>query len=83
MQRTEALWGKILGVLLIVLGITVFASPEISYTRRETVIHTQQTDVTAKRQKILVVPRPVAVLVVGVGIMALVLSSGKRQSGPM
>ena len=78
-QRVEALWTKILGVLLILLGLTLFASPQVTYTRRETVIHTQTTDITAKRQKTITVPRPVSVLIIGAGVLAFVYASRSRQ----
>jgi hypothetical protein len=34
-QRAEAVWLRILGVLLILLGLALLASPEITYTTRE------------------------------------------------
>jgi uncharacterized membrane protein len=77
MQRAEALWLKIIGVLLVLLGVTLLASPQITYTKRETVIHTGSTDITAKRQKTVVVPRPVAALIIGAGLMGFVLASRK------
>jgi len=78
-QRVEALWTKILGVLLILLGLTLFGSPQVAYTRRETVIHTQTTDITAKRQKTTTVPRLVSVLIIGAGVLAFVYASKSRQ----
>ena len=79
-QRAEVLWMKIIGVLLILLGLTLFASPRITYHVREKVIHTGSIDVTANRQKTVVVPRVVASLIVGVGAIVLVLASRKRPS---
>src|SRR5439155_6514987 len=79
-QRAEVLWMKIIGVLLILLGLTLFASPRITYHVREKVIHTGSIDVTANRQKTVVVPRVVASLIVGAGAIVLVLASRKRQS---
>ncbi len=80
MQRAEALWMKIIGVLLILLGLTLFASPRINYHAREKVIHTGSIDITANRQKTVVIPRVVASLIVGAGVFALVLAMRKRQS---
>jgi uncharacterized membrane protein HdeD (DUF308 family) len=39
MHRVEAIWIKIVGVLVILLGLLLFASPQVTYTRRERVIH--------------------------------------------
>ena len=80
MQRAEALWMKIIGVLLILLGLTLFASPRINYHAREKVIHTGSIDITANRQKTVVIPRVVASLIVGAGVFALVLAMRKPQS---
>jgi hypothetical protein len=48
---------RILGVLLILLGLTLFASLRITYTKTEEIPHTR---FAAKRQKTIVIPRPVA-----------------------
>ncbi len=61
---------RILGVLLILLGLTLFASPRITYTKTEEIPHTR---FAAKRQKTIVIPRPVAVLILGAGVTALLL----------
>ena len=79
-QRAEALWMKIIGVLLILLGLTLFASPRISYHTKEKVIHTGSIDITANRQKTVVIPRVIASLVVGAGVIVLVLAIRKPQS---
>lgn len=79
MTRPEALWLKIIGVLLILVGIVLFASPTVTYTSREKVINTGSLDVTAKHQKAVVIPRPVSVLTVGLGVIALVIATRKPQ----
>jgi hypothetical protein len=79
-QRAEALWMKIIGVLLILLGLTLFASPRITYHVKEKVIRSGSIDVTANRLKTVVVPRAVASLVIGAGVIVLVLASRKPQS---
>lgn len=76
----EALWLRIVGVLLILLGIVLLVSPVVSYTRRETVMHTPSADVTAKRRKGFVVPRPVAVIVIGAGVGALIFAGRKPRA---
>lgn len=75
MDRAVAQWTKILGVLLILLGLTLLASPWVTYTRRETAIHTPTTNVTVKREKNVIVPRPVSVLIMVLGVLALVYAS--------
>lgn len=79
MQPAEALWMKIIGVLLILLGLTLFASPRITYRTREKVVHTGSIDITAKRYKTVVVPRAAGLLVVGAGVIVLILASRKTQ----
>ena len=76
MHRVEALWLKILGVLLILLGLTLFATPAITYTTREEIAHTR---LKVKREKTIVIPRPVAVVIIGAGVVALVVASRKPQ----
>ena len=71
-QRAEALWLRILGVLLILLGLALLASPEITYTTREQLPH---TPLSVKREKTIIIPRPVAVLIIGAGVAALLVSS--------
>ena len=79
-QTAEALWMKIVGVLLILLGLTLFASPRITYHVKEKVIHTGSIDIAANRQKTVIVPRVVASLVIGTGVIVIVLGSRKPQS---
>jgi hypothetical protein len=77
MQHALRLWMRILGGLLILLGVLLFASPQVPYTHRRTVALTPSTDVTTKEQRILVVPRAVAVLISGAGFLV----SGLGWSG--
>jgi hypothetical protein len=79
MTRAEVLWLKIIGTLLILLGMVLFASPTVTYTTREKVVDTGSLDVTAKRQKAVVIPRPVSVLTMGVGFIVLVITKRKPQ----
>ena len=79
-QPAEALWTKIIGVLLILLGLALFASPRISYHAKEKVIHTGSIDVTANRQKTVVIPRVAASLIVGAGVIVLVLAIRRPQA---
>ena len=79
MRRAEALWLKIIGVLLILLGLVLFASPRVTYTTREKVVDTKSLGVTVKRQKTVVIPRVVALLTIATGVGALILAGRKPQ----
>ena len=70
-RGAEALWMKILGVLLILLGLTLFASPQIWYTQSRKIAVSPTTEVTSKGERVLVVPRAAAVLIAGAGAVAL------------
>jgi hypothetical protein len=70
---------RIIGVLLISLGLVLFASPRIMYSMREKVIHTESMDITAKRKKDIFIPRPVSVLTIGAGAVILILAGRKPQ----
>ena len=76
MHRVEALWLRILGALLIVLGLTLFVAPYVSYTTRK---HFRNTPVSVKREKTLVIPKPVAVLVISTGVLAILTSRNPQQ----
>ena len=78
-RRAETLWLRINGVLLILLGLTLVASPRISYTRKEKVVHTPSMEVTAKRQKTIVIPRAVGALIIGAGVTVLIFATRKPQ----
>ena len=79
MTRLEALWMKIVGVLLILLGLVLFASPRVTYTTREKVIDTGSLDVRARRRKTVIIPRFIAVFTVGAGVLTIVLASRKSK----
>ena len=72
MYRVEAIWLKIVGVLLIVLGLVLFASPYVSYTTRE---HIERTPLTVKRERTISVPHAVAILVTIAGIAVFAIAS--------
>jgi hypothetical protein len=79
MHRVEAILIKIVGVLVILLGLLLFASPQVTYTRRESAIHSETVDVTARRQKTLMIPRPVSVAIVTAGVVTLILASRNQR----
>jgi len=56
---------RIIGVLLVLVGLLLFASPLITYRTREKVIDTDSVDITATRQKAVVTPRLASVVVIG------------------
>ena len=70
---------RIIGALLILLGLLLFASPRINNRTREKVIHTDSIDVTAKRQKTFLIPRAVSLLTIGAGAVILILAGRKQQ----
>jgi hypothetical protein len=70
---------RIIGVLLILLGLVLFASPRIMYSMREKVIDTESIHVTAKRQKGIFIPRAVSLLTIGAGAVILILAGRKPQ----
>jgi len=77
--RVETVWLKIIGVLLILLGLTLIASPRITYTAKEKVAHTESTDIITKRQKTLIVPRPIGGLIVAGGVIALIFANKRSK----
>jgi hypothetical protein len=70
---------RIIAVLLILLGLILFASPRIMYSMREKVIDTESIHVTAKRQKSVVIPRAVSLLAIGAGVAILILAGRKPK----
>jgi len=75
--RAETLWIKIIGVLLILVGLVLLASPHISYTTREKVISSGSVEITAKRHKTVNIPRVVGLLPIGGGVILLMLAGRK------
>jgi uncharacterized membrane protein YfcA len=72
-------WLKIVGALLILVGLVLFVSPRITYRTREKVIHSDSINITTKRQKTLIIPRAVALLTIAAGFGTLILASRKPQ----
>ena len=68
---------RIIGVLLILLGFVLFVSPQVRYSSKENIAHSGSLEITAKRQKVVEIPRPVSFLVVGAGVMLIVFASRK------
>jgi hypothetical protein len=73
-SRAEILWLKIIGLLLILLGLTLLASPRITYTTKEKVVHSDSIDLIAKREKTISVPRVVALLIAAGGVTTLIFA---------
>jgi len=67
-QRAQTVWTVILGVLLILLGLTLFASPRVTYRTNEKIGHTR---FSVKREKIIMVPHAIAALIVCSGLLTL------------
>ncbi len=77
-RGAEAVLVRIMGVLLVLVGLVLFASPRFVYTSKDTAIHTKAMDYKVERQRITTVPRPVAALIVAAGTAILVLASRRR-----
>ena len=67
-------WARIVGVLLIVLGLVMLAMPEVPFHWRERVLHSRSVDITARRERVIIIPPVIALLVIGAGVVALVMS---------
>ena len=73
-ERPLAFWARIVGVLLVMLGLAMLVAPEVTYHWRERVLHTPSVDVTARRERVIFVSPVIAVLVIGAGIVTLVMA---------
>jgi hypothetical protein len=71
-ERLLALWTRILGVLLVLLGIVLLIEPEVMLRWRERALRTPSVEVTTKRERVIVIPRVLAVVIIGVGIVVFV-----------
>ena len=69
---------KILGIILIVVGIAVFAYQGITYTSREKVIDVGSVEVTANKTNTISLP-PVVGGIALVGGIVLLLVGGKKN----
>jgi hypothetical protein len=72
-----AFWARIVGVLLVVLGLVILMVPFITYHWRERILHTPSVDVTTRRERVIVIPPIVGVLVIGAGVVTFVMASGR------
>ena len=79
MSRAESLWLKILGALLVLLGVVLFVSPRINYTSRKEIAHNDSIDITAKGNTTIVIPRALSLLLAAGGVTIFVLSLGKSE----
>jgi hypothetical protein len=70
---------RLIGILLILLGLLVLASPRILYSSREKVIDTKSVHVTADRHKSVAIPPAVSLTTIGAGIVILILAGRKSQ----
>ena len=62
---------RIIGVLLVLLGLALVASPEVRYSTRERL---GDTSVSVKREKTIVIPRVVSALIIAAGVTAVVVA---------
>lgn len=70
---------KVVGLVLIVLGLVALVYQGISYTSRETVIDIGPVHATADRQKTLPLP-PVLGIVAVAGGVALLMAGGRGKA---
>ena len=68
---------KILGILLIIVGIAVFAYQGITYTSREKVIDVGSVEVTAERTRTFPLPPIVGGIALVGGIVLLLVGNKK------
>jgi uncharacterized membrane protein YfcA len=72
----ETLLMRIVGVLLILLGVVLLFTPWIAYPTREKIAH---TDISVKHEKTVEIPTVAGVAAMGAGVLALVLAGRKSQ----
>jgi len=70
---------RIIGVLLILLSLILFVSPQVRYSSKEKIAHTGSLEITSKRQKVVEVPRPVSFLILGAGAILIGIASRRSQ----
>ena len=78
-SRAESIWLRIIGVLLILLGLVLLASPAVTYSTKEQFGH---TPLKIKREKTVAIPWPVAVLVITAGVVAFIGAGRSAKSQP-
>ena len=71
-HRAEVVLTRIVGALLILLGLVLFGSPRITYTTSQKIAHTRYS---IKREKTIIVPRAVSILIMGAGTVILIFTS--------
>ena len=76
-RRWEILGIRILGVLVIVLGLVLLRSPRIAYTTHERI---RNTPYQVERERVILVPRAVAGLIAAGGLLAVFLARGSRPT---
>ena len=78
MRRAEAVWWRIIGVLLILVGAVLLANPRVNYSKSEQI---PQSQYSVSTPKVLVVPRVISALIVAAGVATLVFAgSSSRHS---
>lgn len=75
-RRVEAIWTRVLGVALVLLGLTLLLSPGIPYERSRRI---GDSNYSVKSEHFLVIRRPVAGLLVVAGVAALLVASRKAN----
>jgi uncharacterized membrane protein YidH (DUF202 family) len=69
---------KLVGILLIVVGVVVLALGGFSYTKREKAIDLGPLEVTTEQRKTVPLPPIVGLVAVGAGVVLVVTGSKTR-----
>ena len=78
--RAERRLTQVVGILLILVGLVLLASPRVVYTSREVAIHTREKDYKVARQKVLAIPPALSLVVVAAGIVIIVFAARSRRA---
>jgi hypothetical protein len=69
---------KIIGVVLVVIGLIALAYGGITYTKRETVLDVGPIEATAEREKTIPLPPVLGAVAVAGGIVLIVAGARRR-----
>ena len=69
---------KIVGIILIVIGIVALAYGGITYTKREKVLDIGPVEATAERQETIPLPPVLGGLSLAAGVVLLIVGSRRR-----
>lgn len=70
---------KLVGIVLIAAGVAGFWFGGIPYKQKETVVKIGTLEANATFDKTLEIPRPVSAGLIGLGVVFLLIPSGKKR----